>query len=84
MIAFTLENALDDDEERLKETKPDWRWQLTPSGRFAHNREYVEAIGKDHNLKTIYYEQMDGFRKEGRKDVRGHIFIMQKIVNDEL
>lgn len=69
---------------RLRETRPDWRWQLTPSGRFAHNRDYVEAVGKEHSLKTIHYEQMNGFRKEGRNDVRGHIFIMQKVIKDEL
>ena len=63
---------------RLKDTKADWRWQLQPSGRFAHNKDYVISVGKDHSLQTVHYEAMDGFRKEGQTDVRGHIFIMQK------
>ena len=36
--AFTLENVSNDVEATLKESKPDWRWQLTASGRFAHRK----------------------------------------------
>jgi predicted TPR repeat methyltransferase len=63
---------------RLQATKPDWRWQLQASGRFAHNKEYVEEVGKQCSLKVLYYEEMRGFRKEGANDVNGHIFIMEK------
>lgn len=63
---------------RLAYTKPDWRWQLTPSGRFAHRKEYVEEVGIIHGLKVIHYESLDGFRREMGKDVRGHIFVMEK------
>ena len=69
---------------RLQETKPDWRWQLQPSGRFAHNKRYVEEVGKQTSLKVLYYEEMRGFRKEGANDVNGHIFIMQKTPTQEL
>jgi len=48
----------------LKVTKPDWRWQLTSSGRFAHRRQYVEEVGKRNSLRTVYYERLDGFRFE--------------------
>ena len=41
-------------------------------------------VGKDHALRTVHYEAMDGFRREGQNDVRGHIFIMQKQETDEL
>jgi len=83
IIAFTLENVSKEDEHRLTEMKSDWKWQLTPSGRFAHRYEYVEAVGRENMLVTLRYEQMDGFRKEGSNDVRGHIFVMQK-QTDEL
>ena len=63
----------------LQETKPDWRWQLTASGRFAHRRQYVEAVGKKHGLKAISYVPLDGFRFESGVPVRGHIFIMTKL-----
>jgi predicted TPR repeat methyltransferase len=66
---------------------PDWRWQLTASGRFAHRKEYVEAVGKRHNFQLFYYEPLIDFRFESGVGVRGHIFVMQKtngLVKDEL
>ena len=70
----------------LATSKPDWRWQLTPSGRFAHRKEYVEQVGNAHHLDVIYYESLDGFRKEMGKAVRGHMFVMKKrgTLNSEL
>ena len=76
--AFTLENVDGDTLQVLKESKPDWRWQLTASGRFAHNRHYVEGVGKEHDLYLFHYEPLDNFRYENGKGVGGHIFIMQK------
>jgi predicted TPR repeat methyltransferase len=76
--AFTLENVPAENEVVLAGTKPDWRWQLTPSGRFAHRKDYVVSISQETNLKIIYYEQMDGFRFEKGIGVRGHIFVIQK------
>jgi predicted TPR repeat methyltransferase len=72
---------------RLTNAKPDWRWQLTASGRFAHRKEYVEAVGARHNLDIFHYEPLNDFRFENGVGVRGHIFVMQKtsqIVKDEL
>ncbi|KAI2503964.1 methyltransferase domain-containing protein [Fragilaria crotonensis] len=76
--AFTLENVDRDSLQVLAESKPDWRWQLTASGRFAHNRHYVEDIGKEHDLHLFHYEPLENFRYENGKGVNGHIFIMQK------
>lgn len=86
VVAFTLENVDEDNEIFLAESKPDWRWQLTPSGRFAHRKEYVEQVGNAHQLNVIYYESLDGFRKEMGKAVRGHMFVMKKrgSLNSEL
>jgi len=78
-IAFTLENVSHDDEASLAATKPDWRWQITASGRFAHRKEYVVSVGKRHSFELVHYDNMDGFRYEGSVPVRGHLFIMKKM-----
>lgn len=62
----------------LAQSKPDWRWQLTASGRFAHRKEYVESVGEAHSLKLVHYEPMTDFRFENGVGVQGHIFVMQK------
>jgi len=77
-VAFTLENVSAENEDALASTKPDWRWQLTASGRFAHRKDYVLSVGKKFNLDLVYYEPLDGFRFEHGVGVRGHIFVMQK------
>lgn len=77
-IAFTLENVRNVDEAVLIETKPDWRWQLTASGRFAHRKEYVIEAAKHKGLDIVHYESLDGFRYEHGEPVRGHIFILSK------
>jgi predicted TPR repeat methyltransferase/uncharacterized glyoxalase superfamily protein PhnB len=86
--AFTLENVDAETEQYLNDSKGnDWRWQLTASGRFAHRKEYVIRTSQAHQLQTIHYEAMDGFRSEGGMPVRGHLFVLQKVPvvpNDEL
>lgn len=81
--AFTLENVAIDTEEALEESKPDWRWQLTASGRFAHRKGYVEATGGAHRMKVIHYEMLDSFRYERGVGVRGHLFVMQKLPRND-
>jgi predicted TPR repeat methyltransferase len=76
-VAFTLENVSQEDETTLRETKPDWRWQLTASGRFAHRKEYVAKVAEDHDIFLKHYEPLDGFRFERGVPVRGHLFVMQ-------
>lgn len=63
---------------RLEQSKPDWRWQLTASGRFAHRKEYVQSVGEGRGLKLVHYEPMTDFRYENGVGVQGHIFVMQK------
>jgi predicted TPR repeat methyltransferase len=82
--AFTLEDVDAVSATSLNITKPGWRWMLTPSGRFAHNKEYVKTLGGKHSLHTMYYEHLDGFRYENGVPVRGHIFVMKKMVEQEL
>ncbi|KAL7533779.1 hypothetical protein ACHAXR_006868 [Thalassiosira sp. AJA248-18] len=83
---FSLENVSVENENRLNQLKPDWRWQLTPSGRVAHRKEYVEETAKAHSLDTILYDKLDDFREEKGRGVRGHMFVLKKQTprNDEL
>jgi len=84
-IAFTLENVAADMEQDLQSSKPDWRWQLTASGRFAHRQSYVESVARDHGLRVVHYEPMNGFRYEHGVEVRGHLFVLQLMAGkDEL
>lgn len=63
---------------RLNNLKPDWRWQLTPSGRVAHREKYVKDIARARGLSLVSYERIDGFRQERGQDVRGHFFVFAK------
>jgi predicted TPR repeat methyltransferase len=79
--AFTLENVSKETESALAESKLDWRWQLTASGRFAHRKEYVIHAAATHGMNVIHYEPLDGFRYEHGIAVRGHMFVLQKITD---
>jgi len=85
-IVFSLENVSYENEQRLQELKPEWSWQLTPSGRVAHRKEYVEKTARAHSLDTVLYETLDNFREENGVGVRGHLFVLkkQKEKRDEL
>jgi predicted TPR repeat methyltransferase len=76
--AFTLESVNAESEVSLQESKPDWRWQLTASGRFAHRKEYVEAVSRTHGLRIQHYEPLQDFRYERGVGVNGHVFVLQK------
>lgn len=82
--AFTLENVAIDAEETLAITKPDWRWQLTASGRFAHRKQYVLDMATENSLRLVHYERLINFRFENGVGVRGHIFVLQKDSSQEL
>mmetsp|Transcript_14596 Transcript_14596/g.22515 ORF Transcript_14596/g.22515 Transcript_14596/m.22515 type:complete len:498 (+) Transcript_14596:2-1495(+) len=81
--AFTLEKVEKEDQQLLDTTKPEWRWKLTASGRFAHRQKYVEEIGFQHNLHLLHYQSIDNFRSENGKGVDGHIFILQKTLTPD-
>ena len=82
---FSLENVSEESEARLNAVVPKWRWQLTPSGRVAHRKEYVEDVAVSHGFRTVLYEKLDNFRVEKGEGVRGHLFVLQKgPLKDEL
>mmetsp|Transcript_19778 Transcript_19778/g.40166 ORF Transcript_19778/g.40166 Transcript_19778/m.40166 type:complete len:513 (-) Transcript_19778:652-2190(-) len=82
-VAFTLENASEESEKNLDEAKPEWRWQLTPSGRFAHRKQYVESVASTHSMEVVRYETLDDFRHERGEGVRGHMFVLKKVGRDK-
>jgi len=84
---FSLENVSEESEAMLNAIVPQWRWQLTPSGRVAHRKEYVEDIAKANSFQTILYDKLDNFRAEKGEGVRGHLFVLRKdssLQKDEL
>lgn len=86
---FSLENVSKDNGQRLLNHKPEWRWQITPSGRIAHRKEYVEAVARQNSFEVVLYDNLDGFRREKSADVPGHVFVLRKlpgesVSNDEL
>jgi len=84
---FSLENVSEESEARLNAIVPEWRWQLTPSGRVAHRKEYVEDIAKENGFQTVLYDKLDNFRAEKGEGVRGHLFVLRKdfsLQKDEL
>jgi len=78
-LAFTCDNIdfkteLDFDIKELE-----WKWQLVESGRFKHQKEYVIQTGQKYDLEVIHYESIDGYEILNGEDVRGHLFVMQKM-----
>jgi predicted TPR repeat methyltransferase len=81
--AFSLENISEEYQVSLDKAKPDWRWQLTPSGRFAHRKQYVETVATQYSMDVVRYETLDAFRHEKGEGVRGHLFVLRKAAKDK-
>ena len=75
---FSLENVPAAMESKLDEHVKGWRWQFQPSGRIAHRKSYIEKTAKSHELDVSLYGDLDGFRREKGRDVRGHMFLLKK------
>ena len=78
-IAFTLEDVGKEDARILDNERPDWRWKLTPSGRFAHRKGYIEDVLKATGLVLVGYEAMVNFRFENGVGVIGHMVVARKV-----
>jgi len=76
--AFTLEGVDAVEGATLNAANPEWRWTLTPSGRFAHRKEYVVEALERRGMRIEAYQPMTGFRYENGKAVVGHLFIASK------
>mmetsp|Transcript_3382 Transcript_3382/g.6861 ORF Transcript_3382/g.6861 Transcript_3382/m.6861 type:complete len:477 (-) Transcript_3382:30-1460(-) len=77
-LAFTLEDVGKEDASILDMERPDWRWKLTPSGRFAHRKAYVEDALKEAGLTLVKHQYMENFRFENGVGVMGHMVIAMR------
>lgn len=53
-------------------------YKMNQSGRFSHQRTYLEKCASDHQFKIISY-QKSITRLQNRKPVYGHVYILKKI-----
>ena len=83
-IAFTLEDVGKEDARILDNERPDWRWKLTPSGRFAHRKGYIEDVLKATGLVLVEYEAMVDFRYENGVGVMGPMVVARKVQEVEM
>jgi predicted TPR repeat methyltransferase len=51
-------------------------WKLQLSGRFAHTKEYVAALGQQHGFKMLEHEHIVP-RKDNGVDIPGHLFVLE-------
>mmetsp|Transcript_50675 Transcript_50675/g.120681 ORF Transcript_50675/g.120681 Transcript_50675/m.120681 type:complete len:225 (-) Transcript_50675:87-761(-) len=51
-------------------------WKLQLTGRFAHTREYVEKLSREHNFKVMQHAEIVP-RSDNGKDIQGHLFVLQ-------
>ena len=78
-VAFTLEDVGMEDARILDSERPDWRWKLTPSGRFAHRKGYIEDVLKASGFVLVGYGAMENFRYENGVGVMGHMLVARKV-----
>jgi predicted TPR repeat methyltransferase len=52
-------------------------YRLGPSGRFAHNEEYIRSVGQSNDFECVHSEHAV-LRKEGGKDVLGDCFVLER------
>lgn len=55
-------------------------FQITPSGRFAHHKNYIDALAHKYDLLTINYRVVV-LRTQNNLPVYGHLYVMEKQVN---
>jgi predicted TPR repeat methyltransferase len=64
------------------ESCEDGSYSLRETGRYAHNRDYVEALARENNFELVRCDET-GIRKEKGQWIMGNIFIL-RISGDEL
>ncbi len=52
-------------------------YDLLPSGRFAHTRDYLDRLARENGLQVIAYEQAS-LRQQNERDVLGHLYLLEK------
>lgn len=52
-------------------------YTMNQSGRFSHQKTYLESLARQFNFKPIYYQEVIT-RQQNNEPVAGHLFILQK------
>lgn len=52
-------------------------FEMTQSGRFVHQKNYIEQLAKQYHFKILSY-QTAMTRQQNNEPVQGHIFVLQK------
>ena len=55
-------------------------YQMNQSGRFSHQKNYLEALATTHHLRIAYYQPVIT-RMQNNEPVHGHLYIMQRLEN---
>jgi predicted TPR repeat methyltransferase len=51
-------------------------YHLTPSGRFAHRKRYLDQLAKVHALEIVHYSAIP-LRKQDQAPVFGHLYLLR-------
>jgi predicted TPR repeat methyltransferase len=53
-------------------------YMMNQSGRFSHQKNYLDQLAIQHGLKIVYYQAVIT-RQQNNEPVHGHLYVMQKI-----
>ncbi len=53
-------------------------YTMNQSGRFSHQKEYLEQLAKQHHFKTLHYEKIMT-RQQNNEPVYGHLYVWQAV-----
>ncbi|HSW70305.1 MAG TPA: tetratricopeptide repeat protein [Gammaproteobacteria bacterium] len=53
-------------------------YQMNQSGRFAHQKKYIELLAKENNLVVAHYEQAIT-RMQNNEPVYGHLYVLMRV-----
>jgi predicted TPR repeat methyltransferase len=52
-------------------------YTMNQSGRFSHQKNYIDRLAAENNLKTVYYQDAIT-RQQNNEAVHGHLYVLQK------
>lgn len=55
----------------------DAEFKMNQSGRFSHQKKYLERLAAEHHFKVLYYKTVIT-RMQNNEPVKGHLFVLQK------
>ena len=55
----------------------DQPFKMNQSGRFSHQKKYLEQLASDHHFDIIFYQRINT-RMQNNEPVYGHLFLLKK------